>query len=158
MILKRLKPLPRTRVSGVIEGLAAFGKAALPCHSRHQVAKPDCRGTGLFQKIEGNLVSHCLVAPPRGKKSPLRRVGAADQHAGRGIAAAACGNSNRRQCCQRRVVACLLQFVIKPLHVAFADMAELMRHHAKKLSCTGGLFQKAGMHIDDPLSGDKGVI
>ena len=158
MILKRLKSFQRPRMGGVVDRLAAFRQTALARQPRHQVAKPDGRSAGRFQKIKGDLVGHGLVTPPRGQKPAGRGVGAADQNACRRIAAAAGGHRDRGKGGQRRIVVCLLHLVIKSLHMAFANMAKLMRHHAKEFTRVGGVGQQARMDIDHPLAGDKGVV
>ena len=158
MILKRLKTFKRPRMGRVIDRLTAFRQAALARQPRHQVTKPDGRCAGSFQKIKGDLVGHGLVTPPGYQEPACCGIIAADQNTCCGIAAAASCYGYSGKGGKRRIVARLLQLVIKALHMAFANMAKLMRHHAEELARVRGLGQQARMDIDQSLACDKSIV
>ena len=159
VILKRAKTFIGPRVGGIVGGFPAFRNAALACHPCHQVTQPDSGGAGRLEQLDADLVGNGLIAAARGKESANRCVVAADQHTRRGIAAAGAGgkrNGHKRGRRGRGIG--LLQRVIKALHMPFLQVTKLMRHDPQIFTDIPGLGQQAGMYIDHPLAGDKGVV
>ena len=148
---------PRRRGGSSSRWTATLRDAALTGHPLHQVAKPDSRHAGILEQPETYLVGDGFGAAARRKIAacawslpPIRTPAAAPPCPPAATAMAAAVAKRRRRC--------LLQFIVVPLHMAFLDMAEFMRHHADHLQLRGCLDQKAAMHEDHAFGGHKCII